>query len=270
MLYEFSRTELLIGREAMGKLAHSTVAVFGIGGVGTYAAEGLARSGIGRLVLVDDDLICLTNINRQIHATRKTVGKPKVEVMKDRILEINPRIQVTARQTFYTPEKADELVTADYDYIIDAIDTVTAKIDLIVNAKKLNIPIISCMGAGNKLDPTRFEIADIYATSVCPLAKVMRRELRKRGIADLKVVYSREEPIIPEENGESSCRTNCICPREASRTCTIRRSIPGSIAFVPSVAGMILASEVVKDLIKIKPVPEKKIREPQSGLISLE
>jgi Dinucleotide-utilizing enzymes involved in molybdopterin and thiamine biosynthesis family 1 len=250
MLYEFSRTELLIGSEAMNKLAHSTVAVFGIGGVGTFAVEGLARSGIGRLVLVDDDLICLTNINRQIHATRRTVGKPKVEVMRDRVLEINPRIQVITHQTFYMPENAGDLVTPDYDYIIDAIDTVTAKIDLIINAKKLNIPIISCMGAGNKLDPTRFEVADIYDTSVCPLAKVMRRELRKRGVADLKVVYSREAPIIPLENEETSCRTHCICPREANRTCTIRRSIPGSIAFVPSVAGMILAGEVILDLIK--------------------
>ena len=250
MLYEFSRTELLIGRAAMEKLAGSTVAVFGIGGVGTFAVEGLVRSGVGKLVLIDDDCICLTNINRQIHATRKTIGKPKVEVMKERILEINPRAQVITHQTFYMPECASQLVTADYDYIIDAIDTVTAKIDLILNAQKLNIPIISCMGAGNKLDPTRFEIADIYATSVCPLAKVMRRELRKRGVKDLKVVYSKEEPIKPLESEETSCRLNCVCPRESARTCTIRRSIPGSIAFVPSVAGLLIAGEVVKDLIK--------------------
>ncbi len=250
MLYEFSRTELLIGKAAMEKLAGSTVAVFGIGGVGTFAVEGLVRSGVGKLVLIDDDCICLTNINRQIHATRKTIGQPKVEVMKERILEINPRAKVLTHQTFYMPQCASQLVTTDYDYIIDAIDTVTAKIDLILNAKKLNIPIISCMGAGNKLDPTRFEIADIYDTSVCPLAKVMRRELRKRGVKDLKVVYSKEEPIKPLESEETSCQLNCICPRESARTCTIRRSIPGSIAFVPSVAGLLIAGEVVKDLIK--------------------
>jgi len=252
MLYEFSRTELLIGKDAMEKLSRSTVAVFGIGGGGTFAVEGLVRSGVGRLVLVDDDCICLTNINRQIHSTRKTIGKPKVEVMKDRILEINPRAHVITHQTFYMPECAADLVTPDYDYIIDAIDTVTAKIDLIINARKLNIPIISCMGAGNKLDPTRFEIADIYDTSVCPLAKVMRKELRKRGVNELKVVYSKEEPIKPLENEETSCRINCICPKCSTRTCTIRRQIPGSIAFVPSVAGLLIAGEVVKDLIKIK------------------
>jgi len=251
MLNEFSRTELLIGKQAVQKLANSTVAVFGIGGVGTFAVEGLVRSGVGKLVLIDDDCICLTNINRQIHATRKTVGKPKVEVMKERIMDINPRAEVTSHQTFYMPECASQLVTADYDYIIDAIDTVTAKIDLILNAKKQHIPIISCMGAGNKLDPTRFEIADIYDTSVCPLAKVMRKELRKRGVSDLKVVYSKEEPLKPLENEESSCQNNCICPKGSSRTCTIRRQIPGSIAFVPSVAGLLIAGEVVKDLIKI-------------------
>jgi tRNA A37 threonylcarbamoyladenosine dehydratase len=250
MLNEFSRTELLIGKEAMDKLAQSTVAVFGIGGVGTFAVEGLARSGIGKLVLIDDDCICLTNINRQIHATRKTVGKPKVEVMKERILDINPKAEVITHQTFYMPECASQLVTNDYDYIIDAIDTVTAKIDLIFNAKQQNIPIISCMGAGNKLDPTRFEIADIYNTSVCPLAKVMRKELRKRGVNDLKVVYSKEEPIKPIEFNESTGHINCICPKGSARTCTIRRQIPGSIAFVPSVAGLLMAGEVVKDLIK--------------------
>jgi tRNA A37 threonylcarbamoyladenosine dehydratase len=251
MLYEFSRTELLIGKEAVQKLGRSTVAVFGIGGVGTFAVEGLVRSGVGKLVLIDDDCICLTNINRQLHATRKTVGKPKVEVMKDRILDINPRAVVITHQTFYMPECASQLVTADYDYIIDAIDTVTAKIDLIINAKEQNIPIISCMGTGNKLDPTRFEITDIYDTSVCPLAKVMRRELRKRGVSDLKVVYSKEEPIKPQASEESNCRINCIFPKDSARNCTVRRQIPGSIAFVPSVAGLLIAGEVVKDLIKI-------------------
>lgn len=241
MLNEFSRTELLIGKPAMQKLAASRVAVFGIGGVGSYAVEGLARSGVGHLVLVDHDDICLTNINRQLHATHKTVGKPKVEVMRDRILEINPQAEVEIYQCFYMPEQAEELVRADYDYIIDAIDTVTAKIDLVVQAQKKGIPIISCMGAGNKLDPSRFEISDIYNTSVCPLAKVMRKELRKREIDSLKVVYSKEEPITPIVSEESCC----------TNTCTSRRQIPGSIAFVPSVAGLLLASEVVKDLIKV-------------------
>ena len=250
MLNEFSRTELLIGKEGIEKLARSKVAVFGIGGVGSFAVEGLVRSGVGKLILIDDDYVCLTNINRQLHATRNTIGRPKVEVMKDRILDINPRIEVITHQTFYMPEYAREMVTPDYDYIIDAIDTVTAKLDLIVNAKQQNIPIISCMGAGNKLDPTQFEIADIYDTSVCPLAKVMRKELRKRNITDLKVVYSKEEPLKPHENEESSCRTNCIRPQDSARTCNIRRQIPGSIAFVPSVAGLLMAGEVVKDLIK--------------------
>lgn len=251
MLNEFSRTELLIGKEAMQKLAASRVAVFGIGGVGSYAVEGLVRSGVGKLVLIDDDCICLTNINRQLHATRKTVGKPKVEVMRDRILEINPRAEVEIYQQFYMPEQAEELVRADYDYIIDAIDTVTAKIDLVVQANKKGIPIISCMGAGNKLDPSRFEISDIYETTVCPLAKVMRKELRKREIASLKVVYSKEEPLVPIISDDSSCAKNCICPKGTTRTCTIRRQIPGSISFVPSVAGLLLASEVIKDLIKV-------------------
>ncbi|MDF9409596.1 tRNA threonylcarbamoyladenosine dehydratase [Pelotomaculum isophthalicicum JI] len=249
MLNEFSRTELLIGKKAVEKLAQSMVAVFGIGGVGTYAVEGLVRAGVGKFMLVDDDCICLTNLNRQLHATRKTVGKPKVEVMRDRILDINPKADVVTRQTFYMPEHARELVKPEYDYIVDSIDTVTAKIDLILNAKQQNIPIISCMGAGNKLDPTRFEIADIYETSVCPLAKVMRKELRKRGINALKVVYSKEEPISPIETDESSCRFNCICPKGTTRKCTVRHQIPGSISFVPSVAGLLMAGEVVKDLI---------------------
>lgn len=250
MLNEFSRTELLIGPESLQKLAVSRVAVFGIGGVGSFAVEGLVRSGVGKLVLIDDDCVCLTNLNRQLHATRKTVGQPKVEVMRERILDINPRAEVEIHQRFYMPDQADELVRSDYDYMIDAIDTVTAKIDLVVQANQKGIPIISCMGAGNKLDPTRFEVSDIYETSVCPLAKVMRRELRKRDIPALKVVYSKEEPLTPQESEESSCSTDCICPKGSTRTCTVRRQIPGSIAFVPSVAGLILASEVVKDLIR--------------------
>ncbi|MCX7771752.1 MAG: tRNA threonylcarbamoyladenosine dehydratase [Clostridia bacterium] len=249
MLHEFSRIELLIGKEALQKLKNSKVAVFGIGGVGTYTAEGLVRAGVGHFVLVDDDLICLTNINRQLHATRKTVGKVKVEVMRDRILEINPKAEVQVFQRFYLPECADELISNDYDYIVDAIDTVTAKVDLVVQAKKRNIPIISCMGAGNKFDPTQFEVADIYKTSVDPLARVMRKELKARNIDSLKVVYSKEPRGKPVETEDNNCSTHCICPKGTQRTCTIRNQIPGSLSFVPSVAGLIIAGEVVKDLI---------------------
>jgi len=250
MLHEFSRTELLIGEQALQKLSKSKVAIFGIGGVGTFAVEGLVRSGIGKLVLVDDDCICLTNINRQLHATRKTVGRPKVEVMKERVLEINPKVEVTIFQSFYLPEIAEELLSYDYDYIIDAVDTVTAKIDLVVRSKEKGIPIISCMGAGNKLDPTKFEVADIFSTSVCPLAKVMRKELRKRDITSLKVVYSKEEPIELIETENSSCSRSCICPPGTTRKCTERHRVPGSISFVPSVAGLIIAGEVIKDIIR--------------------
>jgi tRNA threonylcarbamoyladenosine dehydratase len=250
MLNQFSRTELLIGEQALAKLAQKKVAVFGIGGVGSFAVEGLVRSGVGKLVLVDDDCICLTNLNRQLHATISTVGKPKVAVMRDRILDINPRAEVTVLQRFYLPDTAEELLGEDYDYIIDAIDTVTGKIDLVVRAQAKGIPIISSMGAGNKLDPTKFEVADIFSTSVCPLAKVMRYELKRRGVTALKVVYSREKPLVPQETEASSCSLGCICPPEATRSCTTRRQIPGSVAFVPSVAGLILAGEVIKDLIK--------------------
>lgn len=250
MLHEFSRTELLIGTEGLKKLMKSKVAIFGIGGVGAYAVEGLVRSGVGRFVLVDDDCICLTNLNRQLHATRKTVGRPKVDVMKERILEINPKAEVTTFREFYLPENSDRMIQDDYDYIIDAVDTVTAKVDLVMKAREKGIPIISSMGAGNKLDPTRFEVADLSKTSVCPLARVMRQELRKRGITSLKVVYSKEEPLTPLDIEASSCRTNCICPKESKRTCNIRRNIPGSVSFVPSVVGLIIAGEVVKDLIK--------------------
>lgn len=249
MLHEFSRTELLIGKDGLAKLAQSKVAVFGIGGVGTFVVEGLVRSGVGKFVLVDDDAICLTNINRQLHATRKTIGKPKVEVMKERILEINPKAEVAVFQEFYLPDTADKLLADDYTYIVDAIDTVTGKLDLVVRAKEKNIPIISSMGAGNKLDPTKFEVADIFQTSVCPLAKVMRQELRKRGIASLKVVYSKETPLTPTESESSSCSVGCICPQGTTRKCTTRNQIPGSIAFVPSVVGLIIAGEVVKDIV---------------------
>jgi len=247
MLHRFSRTELLLGITGLEKLKHSKVAIFGIGGVGSFVAEGLARSGVGKMVLIDDDAICLTNINRQIHATSKTVGRPKVEVMKERILDINPDVEVITIQKFYLPENAKEFIMDDYDYIVDAIDTVTGKIDLVVKAQEKNIPIISSMGAGNKLDPTAFQVADIYKTSVCPLAKVMRKELKARHIKSLKVVYSKEQPIKPTVQG--GCGKECICPPGSARNCDARRSVPGSISFVPSVVGLIIAGEVIKDLI---------------------
>jgi len=248
LLNEFSRTELLLGSEGMKKLNRSRVAVFGIGGVGTFAVEALVRSGIGAVDLIDDDKVCLTNINRQLIATRKTVGKKKVEVMRDRVLEINPAAKVEIYETFYGAANANDFDLGLYDYIIDAIDTVSSKLVLIEQAKEKNIPIISCMGAGNKLDPTKLEVEDISKTSMCPLAKVMRTELRKRGIKDLKVVYSKEPPMTPIEDEANSCKNHCICPPDTKRKCTIRRQVPGSIAFVPSVAGLILAGEVVKDL----------------------
>lgn len=248
MLNQFSRTELLFGKEAMDKLASARVAVFGIGGVGGYTVEALVRSGIGAVDLIDDDKVCLTNINRQLNATRKTVGKYKVDVAAERIAEINPACKVSTYKTFYMPETQSEFDFTQYDYIVDAIDTVTGKITIIENAKKCGTPVISSMGAGNKLDPTAFEVADIYGTSVCPLAKVMRRELRKRGIESLKVVYSKEEPVKPIDDLEISCRKHCICPSGTARKCTARRDIPGSNAFVPSVVGLIIAGEVVKDI----------------------
>ena len=250
MLNQFSRTELLLGKEAMERLENSRVAVFGVGGVGGYVCEALVRSGVGAFDLIDDDKVCLTNLNRQIIATRKTVGKYKVDVMKERILEINPKADVRIHKTFFLPENADEFPFEEYDYVVDAVDTVTAKLELVMKAKEKNIPIISSMGAGNKLDASAFKVADIYKTKVCPLAKVMRRELKKRGIKKLKVVYSEEQPIRPIEDMSISCKTNCICPPGAKHKCTERRNIPGSTAFVPSVAGLIIASEVIKDLCK--------------------
>ena len=252
MLNQFSRTELLLGKEAMDKLSSARVAVFGIGGVGGYTVEALARSGVGIIDLIDDDKVCLTNINRQLIATRKTVGKYKVEVMKERILEINPNAIVNAHQCFYSAETADQFDFSQYTYIVDAIDTVSAKIDLIIRSQDHNVPIISCMGAGNKLDPTQFEVTDIYKTSVCPLAKVMRKELKVRGVKKLKVVYSKELVRKPLEDMSISCRSNCICPPGTVRKCTVRRQIPGSISFVPSVAGLILAGEVIKDITGIQ------------------
>lgn len=248
MLNQFSRTELLFGKEAMEILKQSRVAVFGIGGVGGYTVEALARSGVGTIDLIDDDKVCLTNLNRQIIATRKTIGKYKTDVMKERILEINPDAKVNVHKCFFLPETKDEFDFRQYSYVVDAVDTVTAKIQLVLEAQDADIPIISSMGAGNKLDPTQFEVADIYKTSVCPLAKVMRRELKKRRVKKLKVVYSKEKPIRPIEDMSISCRTNCICPPGAQHKCTERRAIPGSNAFVPSVVGLIIAGEVIKDL----------------------
>lgn len=250
MLTQFSRTELLFGKEAMDKLAGSKVAVFGIGGVGGYVCEALVRSGVGAFDLIDDDKVCLTNLNRQIIATRSTVGKYKTDVMRDRMLDINPNVEVEVHKCFFLPENADDFPWDSYDYVVDAVDTVTAKIALVMKCKEKNIPIISSMGAGNKLDGSQFKVADIYKTKVCPLAKVMRRELKKRGVKKLKVVYSEEIPTRPIEDMAISCRNHCICPPGAEHKCTERRDIPGSVAFVPSVAGLIIAGEVAKDLIR--------------------
>ena len=248
MLNQFSRTQLLVGREAMERLFAARVAVFGIGGVGGYAVEALARSGVGTLDLIDDDKVCLTNLNRQIFATRKTVGKYKIDVARERILEINPDAVVNTYRTFYAPDTADQFDFTRYDYIVDAIDTVTGKLELIEQAHRCGTPIISSMGAGNKMEASAFEVEDIYGTSICPLARVMRRELRKRGIPALKVVYSKEPAITPIEDMSISCRAHCICPPGTARKCTQRRQVPGSNAFVPAAAGLILAGEVVKDL----------------------
>lgn len=236
MADQFSRTRLLIGDDGLNKLKNSTVAVFGIGGVGSYTVEALARAGVGSLVLVDKDDVSVTNINRQLHSTFSTVGMAKVDVMRDRVLDINPDIKVKVFNEFYLPETSSRMLSKEYSYIVDAVDTVTAKIDLVVMANKLGIPIISAMGAANKLDPTKFEVADIFETSVCHLAKVMRKELRARDIEKLKVVYSKEEPIKVFESDEEKVPG--------------KKSIPGSVSFVPSVMGLIIAGEVIKDLIR--------------------
>ena len=234
MLNQFSRTEMLIGTEKQEKLKTSKIAIFGIGGVGSYVAEALARSGIQNFILVDNDKVSVTNINRQIIANTKTIGQYKIDLMKERILDINPNAKVQTYKTFFMPDNNENILDNSIDYIIDAIDTVTAKIYLVEQANKLNIPIISSMGTGNKLNPLMFEIADIYKTTVCPLAKVMRKELKQRNIKKLKVLYSKEEPIRIKEKIEENNKKN----------------IPGRIAFVPSVAGLVIAGEVIKDLIK--------------------
>lgn len=248
MLNQFSRTQLLLGKEAMDALSASRVAVFGIGGVGGYVCEALVRSGVGAFDLIDDDKIYLTNLNRQLIATRSTVGKYKVDVMEARMKDINPNVDIRTHKCFFLPENADEFPFSEYDYIVDAVDTVSAKLSLAVKAQEAGVPIISSMGAGNKLDATAFRVADIYKTSMDPLARVMRRELKKRGVKKLKVVYSQEQPIRPIEDMSISCRTHCICPPGAKHKCTERRDIPGSTAFVPSVVGLIIAGEIVRDI----------------------
>ncbi len=248
MLDQFSRTQLLLGKEAMDALSASRVAVFGIGGVGGYVCEALVRSGVGAFDLIDDDKICLTNLNRQLIATRSTVGKYKVDVMEARMKDINPNVDIRTHKCFFLPENADEFSFSEYDYVVDAVDTVSAKLSLAVKAQEAGVPIISSMGAGNKLDATAFRVADIYKTSMDPLARVMRRELKKRGVKKLKVVYSQEQPIRPVEDMSISCRTHCICPPGAKHKCTERRDIPGSTAFVPSVVGLIIAGEIVRDI----------------------
>ncbi len=233
---QFERTELLLGQEAIKILNNARVAVFGIGGVGGFTVEALARSGLGTIDLIDNDKISLTNINRQIIASHKTLGQYKVDVMKERILEINPKAKVNGYKCFYNADVADEFDFSKYDYIVDAIDTISSKIEMICRAKEMGVPIISCMGAGNKLDPTKFEVVDIYETSVCPLAKVMRKELRARGIKDLKVVCSKEPALKPNS-------------LEKSNDIDKRKQVPGSVSFVPSVAGLIIAGQVIKDVI---------------------
>ena len=252
MLDQFSRTQLLYGAEAMEKLASARVAVFGVGGVGGYVVEALARSGVGALDLIDNDEVCASNLNRQIIATTKTIGKYKVDVAEERIHDINPDCRVRTYKIFFLPETKDQFNFSDYDYVVDAIDTVTGKLTIIEMAKEANIPVISSMGAGNKINPAMFEVADIYETSICPLAKVMRHECKKRGIRDLKVVYSKEKPIQPQADTSKSENDNNTVSQETTGRDSKRRAIPGSTAFVPSVVGLIIAGEVINDITGIK------------------
>ncbi|SFD04978.1 tRNA threonylcarbamoyladenosine dehydratase [Clostridium uliginosum] len=249
--HSLSRTELLIGKDGLKKLSESKVVIFGIGGVGSYTVEALARAGVGELILIDDDTVCLTNLNRQIHATYNTISKSKVEVMKERILSINKNCNVITHQVFVTLDNIAELIPDDADYVVDAIDTVTAKLGLAEYCYKYDIKIMSSMGTGNKLDPTQFKVTDVFKTKVCPLAKVMRYELRKRGIEKLKVVYSEEIPLKPKDEEVVTCKEGCVCTG-GTKKCAQKRQIPGSISFVPPVAGMIIAGEVIKDILEIK------------------
>lgn len=258
MQNQFSRMALLVGEDAIERLSRARVAVFGVGGVGGYVVEALARSGVGALDLIDNDKVCLTNLNRQIIALHSTLGRDKVDVMRERVLDINPECKVTVHKCFYLPETEAQFDFTQYDYVVDAVDTVTAKLALVVQAKKANTPVISSMGAGNKLNPAAFQVADIYRTSVDPLARVMRRELKKRGIKDLKVVYSKEEPLVPKEEAHTGEQKETaetagngqmedVAAAQEFRSAR-RRATPGSAAFVPSAAGLLIASEVVMDL----------------------
>ena len=249
--HSLSRTELLIGKDGLDKLRNSKVIVFGVGGVGSYTIEALARSGVGELIIVDDDTVCLTNLNRQVHATYKTISQPKVEVMKERIESINRDCKVIIHQVFVTEENISEIIPNDVDYVVDAIDTVSAKLGLAQYCSENNIKIISSMGTGNKLDPTQFKVTDVFKTKVCPLAKVMRHELRKRGVEKLQVLYSEEIPIKPDYEDVVTCKTGCVCTG-GTKKCAIKRQIPGSISFVPPVAGMIIGGEVIKNILGIK------------------
>jgi Dinucleotide-utilizing enzymes involved in molybdopterin and thiamine biosynthesis family 1 len=249
--HSLSRTELLIGKDGLDKLKNSKVIVFGVGGVGSYTIEALARSGVGELIIVDDDTVCLTNLNRQVHATYKTISQPKVEVMKERIESINRDCKVITHQIFVKEENISEIIPNDVDYVVDAIDTVSAKLGLAQYCYEKNIKIISSMGTGNKLDPTQFKVTDVFKTKVCPLAKVMRHELRKRGIEKLQVLYSEEIPIKPDYEDVVTCKTGCVCTG-GTKKCAIKRQIPGSISFVPPVAGMIIGGEVIKNILGIK------------------
>ena len=250
-LYPFCRTELLVGEDGIEKLKNSKVIVFGIGGVGSFAVEALTRAGVGNLVLVDNDTVCISNLNRQIHATTKTVDMVKVEAMKERIKLINPECKVEAKQVFVTAENIPDLITDDIDYVVDAIDTVTSKLALAEYCYKNEIKIMSSMGTVNKLDPTMFQVSDVYKTKVCPLAKVMRYELKRRGVKKLKVLYSEEIPTKPKTEDVVTCKTGCVCTG-GTKKCAAKRQIPGSIAFVPPVAGMIIGGEVIKDIINYK------------------
>ena len=254
MLNQFSRTELIYGPEEIENVYKARVAVFGIGGVGGYVVEALARTGVGTIDIIDDDRICMTNINRQLYATFATIGQYKVDVCEERCKQINPKIVINKYKTFYLPETQDQFDFTQYDYVVDCIDTVSGKISLVLQAQEAGVPIISCMGAGNKVDPSQLKVADIYKTSMDPLAKTMRYELRRRGVKKLKVVYSTEKPVKPRDDLEISCRTHCICPPGTVRKCTVRRDIPGSTAFVPPAAGLLIASEIVKDLTGHKPL----------------